>query len=110
MTHTSKEISRLLTKAILRPSGDQAGSFSITVGLLVTLASARPLASMVKMSPPPEVRLNASLLPSGDQAGDPSAPGPVVSRAGRVPSGRTAWIRSTPRSALTKAIWPFPVS
>ena len=78
---------RDVSKAMVEPSGDQAGSRSLPASV-VSRTGLAPFASMTQMSGLPSVRLlmNASFEPSGDHAGSKSLPSEVVSRVRPPPS------------------------
>src|SRR6516165_446142 len=80
--------------AICRPSGDQAGHFSLESGVLVNRRKASPFTALIQMSAgasgeDPPSHEKATKLPSGDSDGSSSAPGidvTVSSRGGADPS------------------------
>src|ERR671920_2055113 len=95
---------RLLSKAILVPSGDQDGSRS-GLSLVVTRFLWVPLALMVKMSP---LWLKAIFLPVGEKAGSESCVRLLVSWDLSFPLAFIVKIsESEPPSWLSKAILPF---
>src|SRR5206468_3592394 len=94
--------SRSLAKAMERPSGAQAGRAMAVAGPLTSRLGAEPSAPMTQIPGWPSRSLtNASLVPSGDQAGNPSFAVLLVSR---VPSGDQAGRASKARGRLV-SVW-----
>src|SRR5262245_65636486 len=96
-----------LVKAIFAPSGDQLpGQPNVPI-------SDTPLPSTfinASTFPPPNRSVeNAILVPSGDQTGDQSAPGSLVSRTRAVPSRlmtqTSRWWGASARAKAIRAAW-----
>ena len=93
-------------KAILVPSGDQAG-YSSTSGFVVTCVAAPPETGMTQMSQfPLRSDVKAIWVPSGDQAGPPTDTGSVVICVGVPPLAGITRMSRLPEREETKAICP----
>src|SRR6266513_4341072 len=67
-----------LTTSNPDPSGSQIGSDAPSARLETLRASPPAIGSIHTCAPPSRVEMNASVLPSGDQRGCRSDPGPLV--------------------------------
>jgi hypothetical protein len=94
--------SRYVSKAILVPSGDQAGAPSTKPPSVVRLTAFEPSAFMTTMSRLPRRSLEYTIfVPSGDHAGSSSNPTRLVRLTGLDPS---AFITNISRSPLLKSL------
>src|SRR3954469_13827469 len=96
---------RSLEKAILVPSGDQAGWPLMTPGeLFVRFVWPEPSAFITKISLPPTTsRTNAILVLSGDQVGAVSSAGSLVRFVEVEPSGLATTISESPAAPMMEA-------